>query len=279
MRWSSADGQLHPFNMSARDIQVLREAAVFEGVIGFGGTNMTLIGPDAPERLSVVLQTEGIEVTLNVMPAIGRGFSQEELRQGVASGAAIISDGLWRTHFGGSRTALGSTMQLDDRRFTIIGVMPPLYAFPYQANVWLPTALDPSDRSQDFAVFGRMRSWGHARAGPRGAGRHRTYGARAVYPDAQVGFRFEAMTIQENLSGNQTGTLQALTTAVGFLLLTACVNVATLLPGAVGGAASRDLRSERSSVPGHSAIFVSCWPRPSCWPLSVVERGCWWRTG
>jgi hypothetical protein len=45
---------------------------------------------------------------------------------------------------------------------------------------------------------------------------------RERYPDAQVGFRFEAMTIQENLSGNQTGTLQALTTAVGFLLLTAC---------------------------------------------------------
>ena len=153
----SADGQLHPFNMSPRDILALREAAVFEGVIGFGGTNMTLIGGDAPERVSVVLQTEGIEATLNVTPSVGRGFSQEELRHGVASGAAIISDGLWKTHFGGSRTALGSTMQLDDRRFTVIGVMPPLYAFPYQANVWLPTALDPSDRSQDFAVFGRMR--------------------------------------------------------------------------------------------------------------------------
>ena len=78
----SADGQLHPFNMSPRDILVLREAAVFEGVIGFGGTNMTLIGGDAPERVSVVLQTEGIEATLNVTPSVGRGFSQEELRHG-----------------------------------------------------------------------------------------------------------------------------------------------------------------------------------------------------
>jgi len=224
----SADGALHPFNMSARDILVLREAAVFEGVIGFGGTNMTLIGGDAPERVSVVLQTEGIEATLNVTPSIGRGFSQQELRQGVASGAAIISDGLWKTHFGGSRTALGSTMQLDDRRFTIVGVMPPHYAFPYQANVWLPTVLDPADRSQDFAVFSRMRP-GATLAQVRVALGDVARTVRERYPDAQVGFRFEAMTIQENLSGNQTGTLQALTTAVGFLLLTACVNVATLL--------------------------------------------------
>ena len=136
---ASADGQLHPFNMFARDILVLREAAVFEGVIGFGGTNMTLIDGDAPERVSVVLQTEGIEATLNVTPSIGRGFRQEELRHGVASGAAIISDGLWKTHFGGSRTALGSTMQLDDRRFTVIGVMPQGFAFPIkQSEFWAP---------------------------------------------------------------------------------------------------------------------------------------------
>ena len=56
----SADGQLHPFNMYARDIIALRDTEdMFDGIVGFGGTNMTLTGGDAPLRLSVVLQTAG----------------------------------------------------------------------------------------------------------------------------------------------------------------------------------------------------------------------------
>jgi putative ABC transport system permease protein len=225
----SPDGTLAPFNMYARDLLALQEDhAVLDGVIGLGGTNMTLIGGDAPERVSVVLQTAGNEETLKVRPAIGRGFTSDEERRGVDSAVALISDSLWHTRLGGSPSALGARIRLDDRQFTVIGVMPPQYAFPYLAQVWIPTALNPADRSQDFAVFGHMRP-GVTLAVARGGLKAVAERLRRQYPDMQPTFTLEVMTIQENLTDNQTGTLRALTTIVMFLLLTACVNVATLL--------------------------------------------------
>jgi putative ABC transport system permease protein len=215
--------------MYARDLLALQEDhAVLDGVIGLGGTNMTLVGGDAPERVSVVLQTAGNEGTLKVRPAIGRGFTPDEERRGVDSAVALISDSLWHTRLGGSPSALGASLRLDDRQFTVIGVMPPQYAFPYLAQVWIPTALNPADRSQDFAVFGHLRP-GVTLAAARGGLQAVAERLRRQYPDTLPSFTLDVMTIQENLTDNQTGTLRALTTIVMFLLLTACVNVATLL--------------------------------------------------
>ena len=106
--------------------------------------------------------------------------------------------------------------------------MPPQYAFPYLAQVWIPSALNPADRSQDFAVFGHMRP-GITLEQARGGLKAIAERLRRQYPDSLPSFTLEAMTLQENLTENQTGTLRALTTIVMFLLLTACVNVATLL--------------------------------------------------
>ena len=223
----SADGRMQPSNMRARSIVAVKAATdIFEGVVGFGGTSMTLIG-GTPERLSVVRQTDGNERTLDVRPALGRGFSADESQRGAASGVAIISDSLWKSRFGGAAAALGSVIRLDDRQFVVIGVMPPLYAFPYNAQVWIPADLDTADRSQDYAVFARM--------GP-GVTTERVRAAlQSVAIDLRQSsdiaptFVFEVMTIQENLTGNQSSTLRALTMVVGFVLLTACINVATLL--------------------------------------------------
>ncbi len=224
-----ADGAPHPSNMWPRELAIVRESHdLFDGVIGLGSNNMTLIGGGAPERVSVVAQTAGNAQTVNAQPALGRPFSQDEERRGVSSGVAIVSDSLWRTRFGGSPSVLGTTIRLDDRAFAIVGVMPPLYAFPYEAQVWVPTSLDAADRTHDFAVFARLRP-GMTIAQVRAALPAVAARIRAAYPDTLPSFTFEVMSIQENLSGNQTGPLRALATIVGFLLLTACVNVATLL--------------------------------------------------
>jgi putative ABC transport system permease protein len=226
---TSTDGQSHPFNMMSRDVIALRaHDEVFDNLIALGGASMTLLGADRPERVSVVLQSDGAEATLGVRPVVGRGFTAEEQRRGLSSGVAIVSDSLWRTHFGGSPSALGATFRLDDRSYTLIGVMPPQYAFPYHAQFWLPATLDPADRSQDFAVFGHMRP-GFTVQQVRTALQSVASDMRRQYPQLQAGFGFEVMTIRQNLVGNQDGTLRALTMIVTFLLLTACINVATLM--------------------------------------------------
>src|SRR3954469_23964554 len=54
---TGADGLLHPFNMSGRNVQALRARAdVFDGLVAFSGDSMTLLGGDVPERVSVVFQ-------------------------------------------------------------------------------------------------------------------------------------------------------------------------------------------------------------------------------
>ena len=56
---TGANGQLHPFNMSARNVMALRaHTEIFDGLVAFSGNNMTLLGADVPERVSVVFQSK-----------------------------------------------------------------------------------------------------------------------------------------------------------------------------------------------------------------------------
>jgi putative ABC transport system permease protein len=224
-----ADGRPHAFNMSSRNILALKSsAAVFDGLVAMSGDNMTLFGGEVPERVSVVLQTEGIDQTLGVTPFAGRNFSAAELRAGIASGVALISHSMWQSHFGGSSVILGSTVRLDARTFTVVGVMPPQYAFPYDAQFWVPHVLDPADQARDFAV------WAHVRAGVtpaqvRAALDQAAAAIRREFPATLPTYGLDMMTMRENIVGTQDAPLRALTQIVGFLLFIACVNVATLL--------------------------------------------------
>jgi putative ABC transport system permease protein len=226
---TSVDGQVHAFNMSGRHVAALKELnQVFDGFVAFSGGTMTLTGGDVPERLSVVSQTVGIDGTLGIRPTAGRAFSDDDTRQGPASGVALISDALWQSHFGRAPSAIGATLRLDGRAFTVIGVMPPRYAFPYDAQVWLPCALDASDQSREFAVFG------HLRRGISGAQARESLGQTAALiaqrtADTLPHYGLDVMTIRENVIGTQDAPLRALTDIVVFLLLISCVNVATLL--------------------------------------------------
>src|SRR6476469_7323400 len=76
----AADGTVHPFNMSSSAILAVRDRDRdgFDEVVAMGGQNMTLAGTDGPERVSVVLQTEGFDRTLSVPPVLGRSLTADE---------------------------------------------------------------------------------------------------------------------------------------------------------------------------------------------------------
>ena len=225
---TGADGAPHPFNMSARDVLAVREhAAAFSAIVAMSGDSMTLTGRDLPSRLSVVLQSDGFDQTLAVRPVLGRSFSAEERHRGLGSGVAIVSHAFWQTILGGSSSAIGQSIRLDDRGFTVIGVMPPLYAFPYEAQVWLPLVLDPADQSRDFAVWCRMRD-GITRAQARTSLDTAAARIRETFPGTLPSYGIEMTTLRENVLGAQDAPLRALTAVVAFLLLIACVNVSTL---------------------------------------------------
>jgi putative ABC transport system permease protein len=227
---TSADGTMYPFNMSSAAILAFRRGAgdVFADIVAMSGQNMALAGADGAERVSVVLQTEGYDATLGVRPVAGRSLTADELRRGVDAGVALISHAIWETRFGGSNAALGSSVRLDDRTFTIVGVMPPQYAFPYDAQFWIPWRLDTTDRTRDFAVWGRMRP-GITPAQVRDAADRVAAQIRRDRPDLPSGYGIEIRTMRENLLGEQERPLLAVTEIVAFMLLIGAVNVATLL--------------------------------------------------
>jgi putative ABC transport system permease protein len=226
---TDASGQVHAFNMPARDVLALRRhAAVFEGIVAFSGGSMTLEGGDIPERVSVVAVSDSGDTTLGVHPILGRQFSNEERQLGLASGATIISHAIWQARFGGRPDALGREVRLDGQRFTVVGVMPRQYAFPYAAQFWFPITLDAADQNRDYAVFARR--WpGATMAQVRSALDAVAIEVRSESADAVRHFSIELTTIRDNLLANEDAPLRALTDVVALLLLVACVNVATLL--------------------------------------------------
>src|SRR4051812_5242003 len=226
---TGADGAIRPFNMSARNVEALRaHTEIFDAIVAFSGTNMTLLGGDAPERVSVVSQSDGNDQTLGIAPIVGRGFSAEERRQGIGSGVALASYALWQNRFGGSAAVLGTTIRLDAQELTLIGVMPQGYAFPYDAQIWVPTTLDPAASTGNYAVFGHMRA-GVTLSQVRTALPAAAAEIRARFPDTWATYAFHVLPLRESLLDNQDGPIRALSNVVLFVLLTACVNVATLL--------------------------------------------------
>jgi len=225
-----SSGQVHPFNMPARHILGLRaRAAIFDGVAAFSGGSMTLEGADIPERVSVVLESDSGADTLGVPVLAGRPFTEAERREGLASGVTVISHAMWTARFGGRLDAIGRTVRLDGRPFVVVGIMPPQYAFPYDAQFWMPIALDAGDQVRDFAVFARRRP-GVTMAQTRDAlDSIAAEVRREAGADTGPNFGFDVITIRQNLLDNEDAPLRALTDLVAVLLLVACVNVATLL--------------------------------------------------
>src|SRR5690348_16850174 len=96
---------------------------------------------------------------LGVSPLLGRGFAKAEEQPG-ADQVVILGDSLWRQQFGGDPTILGKSIRLNGRDYTIVGVMPPKFAFPVPSQLWVPLALTPqqkTDRSQlSVAALARL---------------------------------------------------------------------------------------------------------------------------
>jgi predicted permease len=116
-------------------------ARSFEDMATFARLEYNLSRDGEPERVPAAQITGGLFPFLGVSPVHGRVFAAEEDRPG--SAVALIGHALWERRFGKDPAVLGRTITLDGTLHTIVGVMPPRFAFPEYAEVWTPLGLGP----------------------------------------------------------------------------------------------------------------------------------------
>jgi predicted permease len=225
----TANGEMRMVNMIARDVLAVRDGStLYEAMVALDGENLTLIQHDVPDRVSVVFVSSGWSKVFGVQPILGRMFSADEERNGISSGVAVVSYGFWRRRFGGDPGILTKSIQLEERTYEIIGIMPEGLRFPYEAEIWTPATLNPADRGIDYAFFGRLKP-GVTLAQARAEADSIAAEIRQRDVGVPPGFGIDVARMREGFVAVEGRITFAFFGVVAFFLLIACVNVASLL--------------------------------------------------
>src|SRR5690242_1639379 len=116
-------------------------------------------GTAEPSRAKVTRVTKDFMNVLGVQPSLGRGIAAADARMGAAP-VAIVSHRYWVQSLGSTATLSNFQLRIEDREYTVVGVMPAGFQFPAKSDVWVPAELDAEDLNRtdhQFRGIGRLR--------------------------------------------------------------------------------------------------------------------------
>jgi len=222
-----------PFELTPASYLELRRAnKSFEGIADFTASDFNSSGGvDQPERLSGQMVSPSFFSVLKVSPLIGRGFTDDDEKDG-APRVAILSYGLWQRHYGGQANVIGETLTLDDEHYEVVGVAPRGFDFPRKGtDIWVPkifAASEVHDRNSYYLnVIARLKtgvSLDHAQSELNLF----AHNWAESYPENRS-LALTLMPLRDTVVQGFQQALVVLQAAVAFVLLIACVNVANLL--------------------------------------------------
>jgi putative ABC transport system permease protein len=202
----------------------------FEGIAQYSGQLATITGGSEPVRASAYAVSSDFFNVLGVKPLVGRTFAPEESKSGGAP-VAVVSYGFWQRLLGAKPDLTGTSLRVMDQSLNVIGVMPADFAFPRNAEIWVPREMFPGEISRtahNWSVVARMRpdvTTEQAYADVNAIAKQ----LKQEFGKDMDGVDFAVVPQQEYMVGNVRGALLMIFAAVGFLLLVACANVANLL--------------------------------------------------
>ncbi|MFI5234441.1 MAG: ADOP family duplicated permease [Gemmatimonadales bacterium] len=241
------------------DISRLTDAVA--GVAAYSNDRYNFPNTDGPRELQVTRTTAALFSVLGTPPIIGRTFSTGEMHDPVA----VISHALWIGSFNGDSTALGRSITLDQKSYTIVGVMPPGFAFPDAATqVWIPIgraladapAMAETRMYRAFSTIARLApsaSLDQLRRDLDLLGQRITASGEATSKFGG-GERLAATLLRDQVAGDVRQPLLILVGAVALVLLIACVNAANLLL-ARANAREKEFAVRRALGAGRGAII------------------------
>jgi predicted permease len=196
-------------------------------------TTLTLTGAGEPERLPAQMTSASLFPLLGVKAPLGRTFAPEEDR---AEGPQVVllSYGFWRRHFAGSPEVLGKSITLDNKSYTIIGVLPADYQLLVPSDVYVPfepwAKTLPDDRNwhPGITAVGRLRT-GVTLAQAQSEMKIIAGNLAQEYPIYDTGMGADVTSMRDRLVSNVRPALLVMLAAVGLVLLIACGNIANLL--------------------------------------------------
>lgn len=214
---------------AANFIDWRRDSESFESLGAYAPTVVNLSSGDTPDRLRTLLITPGGLSALGIDPLMGRLFAPEE--EGADSRVAILSHGLWRSHFGGDADILNRSISLNDRSYPVVGVMPPGFYFPdREMQIYLPARIEAweTDRQARWMyALGRLnRGVSIDQAQQEIDGINQDLAVR--YPEVNSGWGAQVISLHEHLVGKVRSALVLLLVTVFVVLLTACANIVNL---------------------------------------------------
>ena len=172
---------------------------------------------------------------LGVQPALGRNFSATDDSPS-ANGTALLSWNLWKRRFGGNVSILGQTILLDARPYTVIGVMPSWFAYPYSTvQLWTPASHENTPAQMQVLDDHEFRAVGRLRPGvslPDAITELSLISLRihdAHRDDPFVSSAANGRFLLESIVGDARTPLLILLWATGCVLLIACLNISNLL--------------------------------------------------
>lgn len=215
---------------------------VFTNIACFTTENLNLTGQGEAARIQVARASASLFPLLGVASKLGRTFSEDEDNPG-AGDVVLISERLWRARFGSDSGIAGRSIKLDEKPYTIIGVMPASFQFPATdstfsdaVDLWMPLAMTDEEKkgranSFDYGVIGRLKpgvSIEQARSDIQAVAAR----MQEAHPDVYKGnveIAANVIGLEQEMVKPVRTVLLVLLGAVGLVLLVGCANVANLL--------------------------------------------------
>ncbi len=209
------------------------ESRHFETMTAAHPWSPVLRGWDRPDQLQGLKATPALFDLLGAAAERGRTFLETQSLD--EDRVVVLGHELWQRRFGGDVDLVGRTLSLDGEDYTVIGIMPPGFAFPpfwaTEAELWVPLTFDAETRhdhgSRFLRVFARLRQGSDLEQG-RAEIETLTRRLVAAHPEANDGMTVRVESLREPVVSDIRGALVVLLGAVALVLAIACANVANL---------------------------------------------------